>query len=241
MATEEDFDTHEPDLGESLDALMRGYLAELHTALPGVVQKYADGMADVLPAFLRIYRGEDGEEVSLPYPVVTNVPVASPRGGGTYVSMPLKRGDPVWLLCTQRALDRYLETDGRSPVDPADSRMHHITDAVCLPAGGTRRNAAPAHAEDLVLGLENGTCEIHVAPNGEVRIKAAAVRLGDMAASEALALAAKVDARLGALEGFAGSHIHGNGNLGSPTTSPLNPFTPGAGGASTAASKVFGV
>lgn len=236
MAEEQD---REPDLGEALDALMGGLQAEIHTCLPGIVQKYSGGKADVLPAFRRAYRDEDGGEVVVSYPVVTNVPVMTPRGGGAYVSIPLKKGDPVVLICSQRSMDRYLETDGSAPVDPADARMHHITDAWCYPGGGTFRNAAPAHADDLVIGLEDGACEIHVAPGGEVKIKASAVRLGDLAASEALAIAATTDARLSALESFASAHTH-TGNLGGPTSPAIVPLVPGAGGASTAASKVYG-
>ncbi|MNS65687.1 hypothetical protein D3C72_988630 [compost metagenome] len=230
----------EPSLGESLDLIIGSHLAEIHTALPGKIEKYdaATGKADVKPVHLRFYEGEDGEEMEVAYPVITNVPVMFPRGGGAFVSLPLKQGDPVWLIFAQRSLDAYLETDGKQDVDPGDARRHHLSDAVCYPGGGTWRNAIPnAHADDLVIGLEDGGAEIHVTPSGEVWMKLDALRIGGAAAGRALAIAETVDARLGALESFATNHMHTAPPLGGPTSTSIAPFSPAAG--STASAKAF--
>lgn len=231
--------SREPSFDESINAIIGAHLAEIHTALPGKVVRYdaATGKADVKPVILRFYEGEDGGEIEVPYPVVTNVPVMFPRGGGAFVSLPLKPDDPVWLLFSQRSLDRYLETDGTQEVDTEDARRHHLSDALCYPGGGTWRNAIPnAHPDDLVIGIEDEGAEIHVTPGGDVWVKAGNIKLGASGAAKALALAETVDARLSQLE-YQVTLPHGNGNFGGPTVPPL--FTPGAGGASTASSKVF--
>jgi hypothetical protein len=230
--------SRDPSFDESLEAVINAELAEVHTALPAKVVKYADGKADVKPVILRVYEAEDGTEQTVAYPVITNVPVMNLRGGGAFISIPLKAGDPVWLLFAQRSLDKYLETDGTQDLDTEDARRHHLSDAICYPGGGTWRNAIPnAHADDLVIGLEDGKVELHITPGGEVCIKAEAVRMGSLSAAEALAKASVVDARLDALESHASGHTHGNGNFGSPTTSAVIPLIPGGG--STASSTVF--
>lgn len=231
----------EPSEEESLDIIIESHLAELHTAMPGFIEKYdaATGKADVQPVLKRVYLDEDGQEVEVPYPVITNVPVACPRGGGAFVSLPLKKGDPVWLIFAERSLDGYLETDGAQQLDPQDARRHHISDAIAYPGGGTFTNHIPnAHADDLVVGLESGDAELHIKPNGEVWFKAGKLMLGANGAAKAMALAEKVEAEIQALRDYVAGHTHTwpGGMSPAPTTAPIVP--PGAVG-STASSKVF--
>ena len=230
----------EPDELTSIQRIVEARLAELHTCVPAKVVSYdhAKQEATVQPAFKRVYLDDDDAEQEVDYPAISGVPVAFPRGKGWSVTWPLEKDDPVWLVVSQRSLDAYLETDGKQVIDPADGRKHDLSDSWCYPGGGTPKNAsAIASATDLVIGLEDASCEVHVKPDGEIYAKMPAskkFKIGSADAAKALALAEICDARLDALESFANSHMHGNGNQGSPTTGPVSPLTPGHGGSSTA-------
>lgn len=225
MAPERD-----PDPYTSLREIVAGEMFEIRTLLPAKVERYQHDppMVDVLPLFKRFYLDDDDQEIEVPPAVITNVPIEFPRGGGFAISWPLKKGDPVWLHVAERSIDRYMETDGKTPVDPADARRFDLTDAVCYPGGGTARNAiANAHPDHLVIGLEDGSGELHIKPDGTFRF-------GDATASKALAIAETTNSRLQALE-TAVTMPHGS-TFG-PTVPP--PFFPGAGGASTASGRTF--
>ena len=236
--------TRSADEQEVLDAFVRGNAAEMHTLLPGRIESYdaATGKASVLPLLQRTYTidGADGvlTERSAAYPVIPDCPVAFPRGGGAAITFPLKAGDPCWILFAERSLDAWLDSDGKTVLDPDDARMHHLTDAVVLPGAYTlAANIATAHVDDLVIAREDGSAEVHVTPAGEVQIKAGAVRLGTLAGNKALALAEKVDARVGNIETWLAAHTHTDPVSG--FTGPPSPATPAPSGSSTASGKVF--
>lgn len=222
-------ESREPDELTTIEQIVDAKLVELHTCLPAKVERYdaEKQQADVTPVLKRVYLDEDDAEQEVDYPVITNVPVAFPRGGGFSLSWPLAKGDPVWLVFAERSLDGYLETDGATPLDPKDARRHNISDAVCYPGGGTFTNASDiAHAEDLVVGIEGGALELHIKPDGEVWWKAAKFRMGTEAAAIPVARANQTDARLDKLENYMAAHQHSGGALTSPPILPA-PFVPG--------------
>lgn len=176
------YTNREPDLNESLDALFRAHLAELHTALPAVVIAYdaKTQRAQVKPVFQRVYLDEDGIEQVIEYPVLQDVPVHFPRGGGAFIHLPLAKDDLVLLVCSQRSLDVYLQGDGKTVHDVADARMHHVSDAIAFVGLSTTQNVpqrlqsiSADDAKDLIIGLEDGSAELHFQPGGKVYIRTA--------------------------------------------------------------------
>ncbi len=165
----------EPEIAESLEAIFGATLNELHTAMPARVERYdsANQRADVKPVFLRVFLDEDGNEQTYEYPIVTDVPVHFPRGGGAFIHLPISVGDLVLLVFAQRSLDRYLETDGKQIIDTQDARRHHISDAVAFAGLATSKNkVSVSTAADLIIGLEDGSGELHVQPGGKFYFRA---------------------------------------------------------------------
>ena len=231
------YPTREPDPQEAIDALVGGHLAEIHTGVPGRIEKF-DGksLVDVKPLLSRKYAVDNAEgdivAQTAEYPVIPNVPVAWPRGGGWVLKFPLKKGDPCWLMFAERSLDKFLDTDGASVVDQDDARRHHLSDAVCYPGMTTAKSIPfPDNSTDLLLGLEDGSAVVQITAGG-------LLRLGAVDGNKPLALADNADARLSALESWANSHMHPTAAPGPPSP-PVTPLVPGNGGASTASTKVF--
>jgi hypothetical protein len=192
------------EVNESLETIIGSMMDQLHVALPGRVERVTSPqLIDATPTLLRVFLDEDGvTEVMVPYPVITDIPVHILRGGGAFISLPLAKGDPVMLIFAQRSLDAWLETDGKTIIDPHDSRRHHISDAFALAGMSTIKNPIPnSHATDMVVGLEDGSSELHVQPGGAVYWKYGTLKLGSASGSNPLAKGNEVQARLAAIEG----------------------------------------
>lgn len=237
-----------PDDFEANSALIESYLAELHTAGPGVIEKVnlTDGgkikSVDVSLVHQSVYEGEDGaDDLVIDQPVITNCPVAFPRGGGFAFTFPLAKGDPVLVVFAQRSLDAYLETDGKTKHDCGDDRKHNISDAIVIPGLYTfKAPIATAHADNVVLAREDDSVHLQITPAGEIQAKCDAFRIGTDAAAVPVARGDRTDARLSALESWANTHVHAGVTTG-PGSSAVAapPLTPGAGGQATSSTRAF--
>jgi hypothetical protein len=149
-------------------------LIDVHTAMPGIVDSYdpSTGLASVKPALKRVYL--NGDTVDLP--VIKRVPVLMPRasGGAAYVSMPLKQGDPVTMIFSERSLDVWKSTSGGSTVDPGDPRKHHLADAYCFPGGYPTLGATMASATASDVVVVNGSAVLTLKSDGTTVVAAGA-------------------------------------------------------------------
>ena len=170
-------------LPELLEALREKVGAELRVSLPGRVESYdaTRQMAHVKPLLMDAYVDAGGVERKRSVPVVANVPVCWPGGGGGFLTFPLAKGDSVLLVFSDRSLDRWLSLG--TEVDPVDVRMHHLSDAVAIPCLRATPDVLSTSASDAVLA----------APT------AGLVRLGAPAAAEAVVLGTTFHAALQAL------------------------------------------
>jgi hypothetical protein len=118
-----------PSLYNAIEQVMTSILGTIHTALPGVIDKYdyAKSRAEVKPMLSRKYG--DGTVVEMP--IIPNVPVVWPRTSAGCMSFPLQRGDFVLLVFSERSIDEWLHK-GETLV-PGDPRRFNLADAVALP------------------------------------------------------------------------------------------------------------
>lgn len=118
-----------PTLQDMIRGAIEARLANLHTAMPGVVKTYdpKTQTADVQPALKKKYA--DGEVVNLP--LLTKIPVIFPRTAAGYIHLPLEPDDTVLIIFCERSIDSWRMQGG--VIDPADYRKHALSDAVCIP------------------------------------------------------------------------------------------------------------
>ena len=152
-------------LSEALQHVYDELSASLCVMLPGTVERYdaAEQKAAVLPSIRRRYT--DGEEQDRP--VIEDVPVVWPRGGSASLTMPLKRGDGVMLLFSDRSLDRWLDRGG--VVTPDDRRKHSESDAVAVPGLWSFADV-PGDASDDGAVLRNGSGRLRIDDRGRVAL-----------------------------------------------------------------------
>src|SRR5690606_18355610 len=151
-------------------------LDDVHTGLPARVEKFAPTTlrGEVVPLVKRRVKN-DGEPE--PWPPILDVPFWMPKAGPFVLRLPVRRGDVVLVVVSERALD-YLLVDGQ-PQDPRFRRRHALDDAIAIPGllhqgEGTLPGE---HGEDAALFdrttgnkvvlTASGDCIIHV-PAGRI-------------------------------------------------------------------------
>ena len=176
-------------------------LDDLHTAMPGVVDKYDSStqLADVQPAIKRRFIMPDGTESSRDFPIINNVPICFPRAGDFFLSFPIKKGDSVLLIFSERSIDQWLEKGGKQ--DPIVTTLHDLSDAIAIPGVYPKtQKLANAHADHVVLGHDGGSALAF--------FKQALICLGAENPSEFIALATKTFNELSGITGVFNGHTH---------------------------------
>lgn len=102
---------------------------QLRVALPGIVQSFDPDTvtAVVQPAIRYIEQDNNGNQSTHDYPLLMDVPVVFPRGGGCTITFPVKAGDECLLVFSDRCIDFWWQSGGvQEAVDP---RQHDLSDA----------------------------------------------------------------------------------------------------------------
>lgn len=190
-----------PSLPEALRQILDRRASEIRVGFPGRVESYdaAKQKCSVQPLIQERVPTEDGTDIVEDLPVLTDVPVAFPRSKDFFVSFPLAKGDLVFLMVSDRSIDKFLAGSG-SPADPEDGRMHDISDVVAFP-GVYPFDLAVKEADDkkLVIGKDGG---VQARFGDEVELGTKGGQL------DFVALATNTENRLAALEAIMASHTH---------------------------------
>jgi hypothetical protein len=175
-------------LAEVLRRALDARLLDVHVSLPARVVSYSASSqtATVRPMIPRVLRDSVGERVVEGLPLIPNVPICFPRGGGFFCSFPLAVGDTVMLVFAERSLDRWRSTG--EVVDPADTRTHSLAGAWAYPGGfPTGDELDDADASSMVIGKDGGP---------QVVVDGSYVHVGGDTSSQFVALANLVAAEL---------------------------------------------
>ncbi|MBI6182673.1 translation initiation factor IF-2 [Serratia proteamaculans] len=112
-----------------LKAVADSVSSGLRVAMPGIIQSF-DAYAvtaTIQPAVKASVRQPDGTVASVALPLLVDVPVEFPRGGGVTLTFPIKPGDECVVEFADRCIDYWWQNGGvQEPVDP---RQHHLADA----------------------------------------------------------------------------------------------------------------
>ncbi len=160
-----------------------------HTAIPAKVLSYNPTSQTVKVQFCvkNPYTDEDGAVAWEELPVLDNVPVLFPRGGGFFITVPLVVGDFVWVMFSELATGQWRET-GTVPSEAVETKRHGLGHAWAMP--GPFPSADPLSgpsASELRMGKEGGV---------QVNIGASEIRLGSGTPSDFVALASAVATEL---------------------------------------------
>lgn len=117
---------------QTLDAQKLSIFTGLRVAMPGIIQSFDPDTVTctVQPAIYGQKVGEDGKATSEAIPILPDVPVVFPRGGGCTLTFPVKAGDECLLVFSDRCIDFWWQNGGvQEAVDP---RQHDLSDAFAI-------------------------------------------------------------------------------------------------------------
>ena len=131
------------------EAIKRGitsHIKDLHTQMPGIIRSFdpITQLASVQPAIKRIFKTvEESSEFLVPadLPLLINVLVIFPRGGGFSMTFPVSPGDECLLEFCERSIDRWHETGEIS--EPLARRFHSLSDATAIVGLSSLKNKVP--------------------------------------------------------------------------------------------------
>lgn len=162
------------DPEEALATAQDGRQAQIWTALPGIVEAF-DPIAltvSVQPAIQANVTAEDGATRAAALPLLVDVPVVFPQGGGFLLTFPIREGDECLVVFSSRCIDGWWQSGGVQP--QAEQRMHDLSDGIAIV--GPRSQASPVtpavSTQAVQLRAEDGTSFVEIAPDGVLTCKA---------------------------------------------------------------------
>lgn len=199
-------------------------LLNVRVAGIGIVKSYdaAKKTCDVQPAIRRPLEDEDGTLHQEADSIVTNVMVAHWGTSALSVHSSLAAGDAVLLVYLDYSPAMWRQRGTVS--DAADTHKNGPSYPVAIPF--LRPSGGPAPDSDESIGIPDGL---------RIHFTVSHVIVGE--GSDAVAMAAKVNARLDAIEdslAAIGGHVHSGVTAGAASSGPPVGFTPGGGDVSSA-------
>jgi hypothetical protein len=116
------------DPEEALRVAMEGMRTGLWTSMPGIIESYDAGAitATVQISIKGVVASKDGTARFVDMPLLVDVPVYYPHGGGCTLTFPVSQGDECLVIFAARCIDGWWQSGGvQAPMEP---RMHDLSD-----------------------------------------------------------------------------------------------------------------
>ena len=151
---------------ESLDLWLESRLRNVHTCLPGTIDKYyghSTRKAKVKPMVkLRTVTGE-----ILTIPAIDDVPVQFPGSATFQFLFPLKKNDGCLILFSEEGIGAFLK--GRAEVNSDDFARFQFTDAICIP-GLWSFKSVPGSPKSTIEIDDSGNINLNGSTKGVARL-----------------------------------------------------------------------
>jgi hypothetical protein len=111
----------------------------------------------------------DGERNNVNMPLLVDVPIHFPGGGGYTATFPLKEGDECVVVFSSRCIDNWWQSGGVQP--PFEQRMHDLSDAFAVPRIWSQQTKISNISDKTAqLRSDDGTRYVELdTPNKKVR------------------------------------------------------------------------
>lgn len=170
------------DNDEALRVAIESAMLNAWTALPGILVSFdADKVTAVVKSAVGgVALGSDGEASPTDLPLLQDVPVVFPRGGGATLTFPLQPGDEVLVVFSCRPIDSWWQSGGVQR--PANARFHDLSDAFAIPGpmsqarkiGGISTSAVQLRSDDgaAFVEIDPASHAVNVSTTGDLSLQA---------------------------------------------------------------------
>ena len=219
MSTSQDPREYLNDPEEAARLAQDGHQARIWSAMPGIIQSVdlTAMTCEVQLAIQGVSMDSTGAENWQNLPIIPDVPIVFPSGGGFTISFPLSEGDEVLVVFASRAIDSWWQNGGFQN-KPVEMRMHDLSDAFAIPGPRSQPRKVPGlSASNLQITSDAGTPLFSVSPTGDVVIA------GNLSVSKAITAQQEITAQAGATPIPLSTHIHTGGTLTGGVTGAPEP------------------
>src|SRR5262252_5950159 len=121
------------DLDESLRQFGEDLRRQVRTSLPIIIKTHnlKEGTADGNVATKAAYLNSTGRVEWKDVPLIAQMPVFYPGGGGMSITFPIKQGDEGLAIFSHKSIDQWWQKGGVQ--DQNESRMHSLSDGFLFP------------------------------------------------------------------------------------------------------------
>ncbi|KMW73353.1 hypothetical protein TI10_09770 [Photorhabdus luminescens subsp. luminescens] len=154
------------DLSETLKAINHSLSSQLRVAIPGIIQSFnAEAVTCVVqPAIKSGTTDKDDKKTSVSLPLLVDVPVIFPRGGGVTLTFPVKAGDECLVVFADRCIDFWWQSGGVQ--EPADERQHSLSDTFAIVGPQSQaKKISGVSTNTAQLRSDDGAAYIELDPN----------------------------------------------------------------------------
>lgn len=155
-------------------------VSKTRSAAPGVIQSFDPATVTcVVSLSLKANysgRGNATSEIAPELPLLVDVPVIFPRGGGVTLTFPINAGDECLVVFADRCIDFWWQNGGSQ--ERVDNRMQDLSDAFVIPGpqsqaqkiSGISPSAAQLRTDDgaAFIELDPGSHRVTVTTPGKL-------------------------------------------------------------------------
>jgi hypothetical protein len=135
-------------------------------AIPGIIVSFdvSTQTAVVQPAIKENIRDINGNQTSLPLPLLLDVPIVLPRGGNFVLTMPIAAGDECLVVFADMCIDAWFSLSGVQ--NQIEKRRHDLSDAFAIMGCWSQPNKITNYSTTKVeLRNEANTSVISIGDN----------------------------------------------------------------------------
>lgn len=162
------------DEDESLRLSLQGWQSKIWTALPCIITEvdYIRYTVSAQPAIQGVIEDENGLTTYQDLPLLINIPILFPSGGGFNITLPIKAGDECLVVFSARCIDAWWQSGGIQK--PQENRMHDLSDGLCILAPYSQKRAQIVKQfsnNSIIIRDDNNNNYIELTQDGILNIK----------------------------------------------------------------------
>lgn len=164
------------DLEAALMATQNGLQSRMWTALPAIITKVSLGgngqlTCECQPALTQTVVNPDQSTRKVKMPLLLDVPIFFPQGGGFALTFPVQPGDECLVVFSSRCIDGWWLNGGVA--NEAELRMHDLSDGFAFVGFNSQPNVIPnVSTNNTEFRSIDGNTSVQLTPAGAVNIKA---------------------------------------------------------------------
>lgn len=158
---------------EKIRLAFDGMKAGFWSAMPAIIQSFNPAAMTVVaqPSIMGRVRGKDGKISYVNMPLLVDVPVHFPSGGGFSLTFPIAEGDEALIVFADRCIDSWWQSGGIQ--QPMELRMHDLSDGFAFVGVFSQpRVLGGISTGTTQLRSDDGETFVEVAGDGIVNVKA---------------------------------------------------------------------